>query len=182
MKNLGVLFIFAFLFQLSAVEIPLKNPSFQSVDGKITSWLVVNASETETFTTVPYKDGKQAIKLTSTGSSKFFGIQQGGFDLQQFPRPEKGEKLQIRLIFQQKNENVQDGGFVNFSFFSKDGYLIGRDGEKMSGSFDWGEREVITTFQSFPEDAAFFAVKLFLGRTSGTVYFAEPKLYLELVK
>ena len=90
--------------------------------------------------------------------------------------------MRFALVFRQKNENVANGGFVNFSFFSKKGYLTGRDTKMMPGTFDWGDVEATAVFPEFPKDAAFFTVRLFLGKTTGTVYFAEPRLYVDVIK
>ncbi len=164
-----------------AVEIPLRNPEFKSADGKIAGWRIENTGRVET---VPYgeKAGTFAVKLSSDTALKYFGISQGGFDLAKFPRPAADEDLQITLTFRQKNENVADGGFANVSFFSKKGYLGGRDTPKRSGSFDWTDVETSVRFKEFPADARFFSLRLYLGKSTGTVYFAEPRLFVNVVK
>ncbi len=173
---------------LFAAEIPLQNPEFNVVNGQIPGWRPIDVKDTSgSISSEPYAGNdaataKRALKISSTQGTKYFGALQGGFDLRKFPRPGAGEALRVTLVFRQKNENVADGGFVNFSFYSKQGYLIGRDSVKRSGTFDWGDAEASVTFPEWPKDAAFFAVRLFLGKSTGSVWFAEPKLYVDVVK
>ena len=181
MKKIAVITAVICGFALAAVEIPLKNPEFKSVDGKISHWRTENTGRVET---VPYdgKPGTFAVKLSSDTALKYFGVSQGGFDLKKFPRPAADEELQITLTFRQKNENVADGGFANVSFFSQKGYLGGRDTAKRSGTFDWTDVETSVRFNEFPADARFFSLRLYLGKSTGTVYFAEPRLFVNVVK
>ena len=71
---------------------------------------------------------------------------------------------------------------VTFAFFSKTGQqLTYVDGKKNSGTFDWTEISVSGDFKTIPDDAVNFGVRLYLGKTSGTVYFAEPRLFVDVV-
>ena len=170
---------------ISALEIPLKNPEFKIVDGIIPHSRAIEPNDKSgSFTSVPYEGSARfrALKISSGKGERYFGVLQGGFDLKKFPRPAPDEALRFTLVFRQKNENVANGGFVNFSFFSKKGYLTGRDTKMMPGTFDWGDVEATAVFPEFPKDAAFFTVRLFLGKTTGTVYFAEPRLYVDVIK
>ena len=182
MKKIALLFLFAAAFSLSAVEIPLRNPQFKSADGKITHWASIEPGAA--ISSVPYPDAPDtfAVRISSDKATKYFGVVQGGFDLSRIPRPQAGEKLQFTLKFRQKNENVGNGGFFNISFFSAKGYLVGRDSAKRSGSFDWEDIETSVVFNELPSDVKFMQVRFFLGKTTGTVYFAEPKLYVNVIK
>lgn len=181
-KNIILAGFLAAVFFAGAVEIPLKNADFISKGSQIIDWHVLGGAANGTISTVPYKDGKNAIKISSTSGKAYFGAWQGGFKIQDFPRPAENEKLLVTMTFRQKNENVLDGGFVTFKFFSKNGYLMGRETKRLSGTFDWSDREVSVEFPNLPAETAFFTVNLFLGKTTGTVYFAEPKLFMEAVK
>lgn len=172
MKSLAMTILTLLACGIFAAEIPLQNPEFKTAGGQIPGWRLINPKDTTgSVSSEPYaEDGQQrALKISSTQGKTYFGVFQGGFDLKKFPRPGAGEALRITLTYRQKNENVADGGFVNFSFYSKEGYLIGRDGVKRSGTFDWGDAEASVTFPEWPKDAAFFAVRLFLGKSTGSV-------------
>ena len=173
-----------FCGMLSAAEIPLKNPQFESNGKVIYHWQTVERNDASgTAESIPYPDrtGFYALKLSSTSGIRYFGMVQGDFNLDLIPRPKAGENLRFIMTFRQKNENVANGGFVNFSFFSKKGYLVGRDSKFRSGTFDWGDVTASVVFKEFPKDAKFFQIRFFLGKTTGTVYFAEPKLYAVIV-
>ena len=182
MKKIAFFGLFAAAISLFAVEIPLRNPQFKSVNGQITHWTIVEKGAE--ITTVPYPDepGSFAVKISSKNATKYFGIAQGGFDLTKIPRPKAGEKLQFTLKYRQKNENVANGGFSNVVFYSAKGYLVGRDSPKRSGSFDWEDVETSVTFNEFPPTAKFMQARFFLGKTTGTIYIAEPKLYVNVIK
>ena len=183
-KHILLAGLFAGISFAQAVEIPLKNSAFVAKDdGTIIDWHPLSRDpEAGTVSVVPYKDGKFAVKISSTTAKNYFGIWQGGFKIQKFPRPAADEKLIVSMTFRQKNENVLNGGFVTFKFFSKKGYLMGRETKRLSGTFDWSDREVSVEFPNVPAETAFFTVNLFLGKTTGAVYFAEPKLFMEVVK
>ena len=183
-KHILLAGLFAGISFAQAVEIPLKNSAFVAkADGSIIDWYTLGkAPEAGTVSVVPYKDGKSAVKIASTTAKTYFGVWQGGFKVKNFPRPAADEKLIVSMTFRQKNENVLDGGFVTFKFFSKKGYLMGRETQRLSGTFDWSDRDVSVEFPNVPEETAFFTVNLFLGKTTGAVYFAEPKLFMEVVK
>ncbi len=170
---------------LFSVEIPLINPEFKLVEGKIPGWRTeVIKGNTGTVSSVPYEEasGRRAIMITCDNAVGYFGVYQGNFDLKKFPKPGEGEELQITITFRQKNENVADGGFANVSFYSEKGYLVGRDTPKRSGTFDWGDVEATVRFKEFPREARFFYLRFYLGKTTGTVYFAEPRLFVNIVK
>lgn len=170
---------------LPAIEIPLRNPQFSVQDGVIDGWRAVEPDDPSgSYESVPYKpeSGMRAVRITSSQGVKYYGVVQGGFDMGGIPRPKADEALQITLRFRQKNENVANGGFVNFSFFSQNGYLVGRDTKMLPGTFDWGDVEASAIISAVPDEAKFFQVRLFLGRTTGTVYFAEPRLFMNIVK
>ena len=185
MKKLTLAALILLAGALSAVEIPLRNPEFKTDDkGAIPFWTAIEPKDRSgNFQSVPFdaEKGICALKISSAEGIRYYGVCQGGFDLKKFPRPGAGEALQITMRFRQKNENVANGGFVNFSFFSKKGYLIGRDTKMIPGTFDWGDIEASTVFPEFPKDAAFFQVRFFLGKSTGTVWFAEPKLYMNVI-
>lgn len=182
-KNILLTSFFIGISVAGAVEIPLKNAAFATKGNVITDWFPTSANQKiGSATAIAYKDGKNALKISSSTGTTYFGVWQGGFDLKKFPRPAKDEKLVVTMTFRQKNEKVLNGGFVNFTFLSKKGYLMGRDSKKLPGTFDWSDREVSVEFPAIPAEAAFFTVRFFLGKTTGTICFAEPKLFMEVVK
>ncbi len=170
---------------VTAVEIPLINPEFNVVDGRIPGWqadVIKGTPGSVSSVVCDENSGRRAIRISSENAVDYFGIYQGGIDLKKFPRPAAGEELQITLKFRQKNENVSDGGFANVSFYSETGYLAGRDTPKRSGTFDWGEVETSVRFKEIPRGARFFYLRFYLGKTNGTVYFSEPRLFVNIVK
>lgn len=170
---------------VTAVEIPLVNPEFNVVEGKIPGWqadVIKGNSGIVSSVVCDESSGRRAIKISCDKAVGYFGIYQGGIDLKKFPHPGEGEELLITLVFRQKNENVSDGGFANVSFYSETGYIAGRDTPKRSGTFDWGEVETSVRFKEIPRGARFFYLRFYLGKTSGTVYFSEPRLFVNVVK
>ena len=177
MAVLSVLTVWAF-----AVEIPLRNAEFKPANGKIPFWRV-NNPEHGSCEAVPLDGaaGKFVLKLSSTSGEKYFGAMQY-LDYKSFPKVGEGEMLQFKLTFRQKDVDVNYGGFANFSAFNKKGYIAGADTDKISGSFDWKEVTAIRKFKKLPDDLSTFTLTFYLGKTTGTVYFADPKLEVEVVK
>ncbi len=184
MKTLSAITVALLCGVLSAVEIPIVNSRFNVEKGKIARWqLMLPKDNSVTVESVPYEvQGVNAVKITSTKAEGYYGIAQGGFDLKKFPRPAADEELQITISFRQKNVNVGKGAFANVSFFSDKGYLAGRDTPRTSGTFEWGDMETTVKFKEFPAGAKYFILRFFMGPTTGTAYFAEPKLYVNAVK
>lgn len=187
MKKIAMmLLMLAAIGGLDGLEIPLQNAEFKAVNGEIPGWRWCtprnNGGEVES---VPYegREDFRALKLSCAKECGYFGMAQFIRDLTQLPVPGAGEELRFSLEFRQKNQQVADGGFVSFIFYAKDGKILAYcDSQKSSGTFDWGDRSVSGLFPGVPAGAAYFAVRLFLGKSTGTVWFAEPKLYVDVVK
>lgn len=165
-----------------AAEIPLRNPEFKPANGKIPFWWICSPQGgTCEAVSLPGQKGRFAVKLSSTTGDKYFGIAQY-LPYEKVPKPGPGEMLQFKLTFRQKNENVGYGGFANLSVYTPKGYAAGSDTNKLSGTFDWKEVTAIRKFAQFPDDTKTFVLYFYLGKTTGTVYFTDPKLEVEVVK
>lgn len=178
-KILSMIVLGVFIACVEAEELKLKNPEFCEKDGQILSWHSFNGNAVS----VPYpnKAGYCAVKLESQTVANWFGVEQI-LPVSQLPKISPGQKLRFTLEYSQKNVKVLDGGMVTFAFFSKTGQqLTYVDGKKNSGTFDWTEISVSGDFKTIPDDAVNFGVRLYLGKTSGTVYFAEPRLFVDVV-
>ena len=166
-----------------AAEIPLANPGFLMKDGVIAGWKRCNRPDDGgTFSSVPYdgKEGFRALLLESAVIANWFGCEQTMIPVTLLPKSETGKAYRFTLEFRQKNEAVADGAFVTFCFFSKDGKIVGyRDSAKASGTFDWTDMSRSCVFPKIPENTAYFGIRFFLGKTSGKVWYAEPRLYVD---
>ena len=106
-KNILLTLFFIGISVAGAVEIPLKNAAFATKGNVITDWFPTSANQKiGSATAIAYKDGKNALKISSSTGTTYFGVWQGGFDLKKFPRPAKDEKLVVTMTFRQKNEKV----------------------------------------------------------------------------
>ena len=164
---------------VEAQELKLMNPEFREKDGKIMSWHSFNGNPVS----VPYpeKAGYCAVKLESRTVANWFGVEQV-LPVSRLPQLAPGQKLRFTLEYCQKNVKVLDGGLITFAFFSKTGQQLAYvDGKKNPGTFDWTEISVSGDFKTIPADAVSFGVRLYLGKTSGAVYFAEPRLFVDVV-
>ncbi|MPM95906.1 hypothetical protein SDC9_143062 [bioreactor metagenome] len=169
-----------------AAELPLVNPGFQEKDGVLIGWKRCNRpADGGMLSTVPYegKEGFRALWLESAEVANWFGCEQAGIPVASLPKPEAGKSYRFTLEYRQKNEAVIDGAFVTFCFFSKDGKIVGyRDSAKANGTFGWTDMSRSCTFPKIPDNAMYFGIRFFLGKTSGKVWYAEPRLYVDLVE
>lgn len=183
MKKLYLIALMLVAVAAGAAEVKLHNPDFDmSNKGKLYWWIIShNDPAVGTAERVTLPNGRGAIKLTSTSGTKYFGIfQHVGVKI--FPTLKAGEKIEMKMTWKQKNENVISGGFVNFSGYLSKGRFFDTDSPRTGGSFDWKEMSVVKVLDKVPADAKNFVIYLYLGKTTGSVYFAEPKLEINVIK
>lgn len=185
-RHLILLLAAAIFCSTGAGELKLENPEFLEKNGTIPGWTRCNRpADGGTFSSVEYgaRPGFRALRLVSPKQAAWFGVEQVKIPISALPKPAEGEQLKFTLEFQQKNRNVSDGGFVTFCFFSRDGKLLAyRDSPRHSGSFDWTDITATGLFKTIPPGAAKFGIRLFLGKTDGSIEFAEPKLFVDVVQ
>lgn len=183
MKNLSLIVLSLLAVVVGAADIPLGNPDFKiNSKGVMPYWVFTSkdpAAGTVDMEMLP--NGKGAVKISSHSAKNFFGIIQH-VSLNKFPQVKPGEKLKITLSYKQKNEDVERGGFVNMAGYGSKGRWLDKDSARTSGSFDWKDCSFVQVIDGVPAEAKGFFISLYLGKTTGTVWFSEPKIDIEVVK
>lgn len=175
----------ALAFTAGAADFKLKNDDFIATNGKINNWYISGVKPGNSVTSEAIKAGDDdcAIVLKAVTDSGWMKVNQLFAKFTDLPKLAEGQSYEFEIEYKQKCDNVTGMAMPVLEFYNAKGQRVKNfDGPRNKGTFDWKKMKFVKRVKAseIPADATQIGIAFYLGLSTGTTWYADPEVEIEV--